>query len=174
LSVLIRFFNQIYFLCLGRRATFEVTTGLLPICATISGSGGELGFDGAQPAGLTPESLRGEIRKCSDFGFVEFGFSGPLGSEEGIMSNWRPLCFVLCIGMLASGSYMLYDALTNPLPGQVVSLLGGAMFFSLGAFAGYFCWRRTDYERQLAEVSSGAGGPRHFWRLFGAARRVRE
>jgi hypothetical protein len=83
------------------------------------------------------------------------------------MSNWRPLFFVLSIGMLASGTYMLHDALTNPLPGQVVSLLAGAVFLSLGAFAGYFCWRRTDYERELAEVHPEVGGPRGFWRLFG-------
>jgi len=90
------------------------------------------------------------------------------------MNNWRPLCFVLSITMLASGSFMLDDALTNPHPGQVVSLLGGAVFLSLGAVAGYFCWRRTEYERQLEAVNPGVGGPRSFWRLFGAARRVRE
>lgn len=89
------------------------------------------------------------------------------------MSEYRPICIVLSIGMLAFGSYMIYDASTNPLPGGTLALLGGAVFWSLGAFTAFFSWRRTDREREMSAADPGVGGPRSSWRLKLTDRRGR-
>jgi hypothetical protein len=59
------------------------------------------------------------------------------------MNQYRPICVVLALGMLGSGSYMLYDASSNPLPGATMGLIGGAVFWSLGAFMAFFSWKGT-------------------------------
>jgi hypothetical protein len=89
------------------------------------------------------------------------------------IDQYRPICIVISLAMLAFGSDMIYDASTNSLPGGTVALLGGAMFWSLGAFVAFFSWRRTDREREMLAAGHGAGGPRAPWRLRPAARCVR-
>jgi len=89
------------------------------------------------------------------------------------VDQYRPIYIVISLAMLAFGSYMIYDASTNSLPGGTVALLGGAMFWSLGAFVAFFSWRRTAREREMSAAGHGAGGPRAPWRLRPAARRGR-
>jgi hypothetical protein len=59
------------------------------------------------------------------------------------MNQYRPILVVLALGMLGSGSYLLYDASSNPLPGATMGLIGGAVFWSLGAFVAFFSWKGT-------------------------------
>jgi hypothetical protein len=90
------------------------------------------------------------------------------------MDQYRPICIVISLGMLGFGSYMIYDASTNPLPGGTLALLGGAVFWSLGAFVAFFSWRRSEREKEMAAAASGAdGGSRSIWRMRATARRGR-
>jgi hypothetical protein len=89
------------------------------------------------------------------------------------MDQYRPICIVLSLGMLAFGSYMIYDAATNPLPGGTLALLGGAVFWSLGAFVAFFSWKRTDREREMSAIGNGDGGPRSSGRPRSPVRRER-
>ena len=89
------------------------------------------------------------------------------------MGQYRPICIVLSLGMLAFGLYLIYDASSNPLPGGTLALLGGSFFLSLGAFGAFFSWRRTDRRREISAVGHGVGGPRSSWRLRPPVRRGR-
>ncbi len=89
------------------------------------------------------------------------------------MEQYRPICVVLSLALLGFGSYMLYDASANPLPGATVGLLSGAVIVSLGVFMAFFCWRRTGHEREMSAAGAGAGGPRSAWRFRQGARRGR-
>lgn len=89
------------------------------------------------------------------------------------MDQYRPICVVLSLAMLGFGSYMIYDASSNALPGGTLALLGGAVIVSLGVFTAFFSWRRTGREREMSAAGSGAGGLRSAWRFRQTARRGR-
>ena len=89
------------------------------------------------------------------------------------MNQFRPFCAVIAVAMMASGSYMMYDAASNSLPGGTVGLIGGAVFWTLGAFVGFFCWRRTEHEKVISAAGHGDSGSRSMWRFRAAARRGR-
>jgi len=89
------------------------------------------------------------------------------------MHEFRPICAVVAVAMLASGSYMMYDAASNPLPSATVGLICGGVFWALGAFAAFFCWRRTNLERVMSAAGHGGGGARSSGRFRGVGRRWR-
>jgi hypothetical protein len=90
------------------------------------------------------------------------------------MNQNGPIGAVVSLGLLAAGSYMLYDAATNPLPGAPMGLIGGAVFWSLGAFVGFFCCRRSGQGREMFAAGHEDSGARSSsWRIRAAARRGR-
>jgi hypothetical protein len=89
------------------------------------------------------------------------------------MNQNGPIGVVVSLGLLAAGSYMLYDAATNPLPGATMGLIGGAVFWSLGAFVGFFSCRRSGHDREMSAAGHGDGGARSSSRIRLAARRGR-
>jgi hypothetical protein len=89
------------------------------------------------------------------------------------MNQNGPIGAVVSLVLLAAGSYMLYDAATNPLPGAPMGLIGGAVFWSLGAFVGFFCCRRSGQGREMFAAGQGDAGARSTWRIRAAARRGR-
>jgi hypothetical protein len=89
------------------------------------------------------------------------------------MNQNGPIGAVVSLGLLTAGSYMLYDAATNPLPGATMGLIGGAVFWSLGAFVGFFSCRRSGHGREMFAAGHGDDGTRSSWRIRAGARRGR-